>query len=139
MKWPPTDIRILEEIYRRYYGQFAEFSKDSPDRNSKIYIPIDIASLANHFQIDGDILFGRLYYYLERKYGFEQSDGTKVPFFSLRTGQEKHVVHFPLLASVLAELQGQRKKHLIAIWLSIAAIVISLFSAAVALMKDGRI
>ena len=141
MKWPPTDLEIIEEIYNRYYDQFSSFSKDSANRVSKIYVPIDIQSLANHFRVDGDILFGRLYYYLDRKYGFEQPDGTKVPFFSLRAGQDLNVVHFPLLASVLAQLRADHKKHLIATWLSVAAIVIALlsagFSAAMALIGSG--
>ena len=141
MKWPPTDLEIIEEIYGRYYDQFASFSKDSANRDTKIYVPIDIESLAKHFGIDSDILFGRLYYYLEPKYGFKWPDGTVVPFFSLRMKQTLHVVHFPLLASVLAELRAGRKKHLIATWLSVAAIVIALFSAAfsaaIALISDG--
>ena len=136
MKWPPTDLEIIEEIYSRYYDQFASFSKDSANRGTKIYVPIDIESIANHFGIDGDILFGRLYYYLEPKYGFKQPDGTKVPFFSLRVEQDLHVVNYPLLASVLAELRAGRKKHLIATWLSAVAIVIALFSAAIALIGD---
>lgn len=62
MKWPPTDLQVLEEIYRRYYGEFAAFSRDCPERSTKVYVPIDIAAIAKHFKIDGDIIHGRLYY-----------------------------------------------------------------------------
>jgi len=42
MKRLPTDREILEVIYRRYYNAFAAFSKESPDRETKIYVPIDV-------------------------------------------------------------------------------------------------
>jgi hypothetical protein len=69
--------------------------------------------LAEHFGIDGDIIFGRLYYHLEPKYRFTQKDNSKVNFFTLKAGEDTHAVQFPLLSSVLAELREKRKKYLV--------------------------
>ncbi len=65
----PTDIQILDAIYERYYSTFAAFAKSAGDRSSKIYVPIDIKTIAYTLRVDGDIVFERLYYHLENKYG----------------------------------------------------------------------
>jgi hypothetical protein len=127
-KRPPTDLEILEEIYKTYYSKFISFSKENPNRSSKMYVPIDIESIAKHFSVDSDIIFGRLYYHLEKKYGFTQPDGSKVPFFSIKVGSDKHVVHFPLLAAVYAKLREEENKHILSTWISVAAIIISVIS-----------
>lgn len=135
MKWPPTDLQILEEIFRRYYSDFSAYSTESPNRATKIYVPINILELAEHFGIDGDIIFGRLYYHLESKYGSIQPDGARICFFILKAGEDKHAVQFPLLASVIADLREARKKHLIATWLSVAALIVSAISIGIAMAK----
>jgi hypothetical protein len=135
MKWPPTDLQILEEIYRRYYNVFVEYSKKTPNRATKVYVPIDIKELAEHFGIDGDIVFGRLYYHLEPKYGFTKKDNSNVHFFTLKAGEDTHAVQFPLLAAVIAELREDKKKHLIATLLSIAALIVSAISVGIALAQ----
>ena len=127
-KRPPTDLEILEEIYNTYYAKFISFSKEKPNRDSKMYVPIDIESIANHFSIDSDIIFGRLYYHLEKKYGFTQPDGSKVPFFSIKVGSDKHVVQFPLLTSVYAKLREEENKHILSTWISVGAIILSIVS-----------
>ena len=131
---PPTDLEILEEIYKRYYSTFISFSREKPNRSAKIYVPIDIESIAKHFSIDPDIVFGRLYYHLEQKYGFAQADGSKVYFFALQAGSDKHTVQFPLLAAVIASLREERNRHLVSTWVSIAAIVISIISLMTSLL-----
>lgn len=134
MSRPPTDLDILEEIYRRYYKAFASFSREDGDRDSKLYVPVDIKAIAQHFDIDGDIIHGRLYYHLEQKYGFTRPDGTKVPFFWFREDQlERHQVQFPLLAAAIASLRESRNQYLWATLLSGASLLISLIALAVGL------
>jgi hypothetical protein len=137
MKRLPTDLEILEEIYERYYSAFCSFTREKPNRSTKVYVPIDIEAIAKHFAVDPDIVFGRLYYHLESRYGFTEPDGTKVHFFALQAGSDRHSVQFPLLAAVIASLREERNKHLIATWLSIAAIAISLVSLIVSLVFRG--
>jgi hypothetical protein len=129
---PLTDLEILEEIYDRYYSTFAEYSRNEPNRFTKNYVPIDIKALADHFNVDADIIFGRLYYHLEKKYGFRQPDGSKVEFFSRQIDQRS--VQFPLLAAVIAGMREERNKYLWATWVAAASLIISLCSLVVSLI-----
>lgn len=90
-----------------------------------MYVPIDLAIIAREFGIDGDIIFGRLYYYLDKKHGYKQDDGTLVPLFSLRVGEDSHCVNFPLLASVLASLQSEQLRFRRATIISIISLILS--------------
>jgi len=131
MKRPPTDLEILEEIYRRYYEVFSEYSKDSPSRDTKVYVPIDIRAIADHFGVDGDIVHGRLYYYLDHKYSIVRGDGSKVPFFRFvenTTPQSRDQVQFPVLASAIASLRESRNQFLWATALAGASFLIALLA-----------
>jgi hypothetical protein len=127
----PTDYAVLNSIYERHYKDFAAFSSDSPDRSAKVYVPIDIRSIAAGLGVDVDIVFGRLYYHLERKYGYEKQDGSKVYFFTLGIGTDKHCVNFPLLGAVLAGLREERSKSLWAIGVAMTSLVVSVVSLVV--------
>ena len=131
MKWPPTDLKILEEIYRRYYTAFVNYSEKSKNRSTKQYVPIDMMQLAEHFGIDVDIIFGRLYYHLDPQFRFKQQDGSKVQFFVLKLGKDVSVVHFTLLASVIAKLRDERKKYITTTCISIAAFIISVIAVVI--------
>lgn len=117
----PTDKEILEVIFEYYKTTFASYG-GKEDRLTKIYVPIDCQKIAGILGTEGDIVFGRLYYHLERKHGYAQQDGTKVHFFSLKVGNDAKCVNFPLLASVLADLQEQAKRF----WYATAASFLSL-------------
>jgi len=118
MKHLPSDLKLLTEIYERYYEDFKNFSKDVPNRDTKVYVPIDIRAMAAVLKTDEYLLFGRLYNHLNKKY-----EGNKdSPLFMLNG----HSVHFPLLSSVLAGLKEERSRQNISMYLSIAAIIISL-------------
>ena len=138
MKTIPSDFSLLKEIYLRYYDEFKSFSHDQPDRSSKIYMPIDIESISEHFHTDPDIVFGRLYYHLNRKYGFENKDGSETPFFCKTIGEDRHAINFPMLASVIAGCREERNKLNISIYLSIIAITISLLTLALNGFKIWR-
>jgi len=106
----PTDVEILSFIRDHYYGVFASFDKDHPTRLTKIYVPIDVDMIGEKFEVDGDIIFGRLHYDLNRKYGYKNDDGSKVEFFANGLGsgntREKHLIHFPLLDAVIKQLES---------------------------------
>ena len=111
MKKLPTDLEILDAIYERYYDTFASFSKGEPSRSTKIFIPIDIDSISKDMSVDADIVFGRLYYHLEQKYGYKHPGGSKVSFFTLKAGKNINCVNFPYMASVLAKLRDESKRQ----------------------------
>lgn len=121
----PTDLEILNAIYERYYATFASFSADESARSSKVYVPIDIAQLAKDMSVDEDIVFGRLYYHLDKKYGYKNDDGSYVHLFALVVGGDRHCVNFPYVASVLASLREENRKYRLATTLAIVSLFIS--------------
>jgi hypothetical protein len=133
----PTDYEIVNEIYDRYYKTFTTFTKDSPDRSAKILVPIDIVAIAKRLHVDVDIIFGRLYYHLEEKYGYVRPDGTHVVFFTLAAGSDKHCVNFPLLGAVLAGMRQERRRNLWAICVAVASFVVSAISVTISLLHKA--
>ena len=134
MKRLPTDLQILEAIYERYYETFVKYSEEDHSRSAKIYVPIDIKQLAKDLKVDGDIIFGRLYYHLEKKHVYRQDDGSLVPFFSPRVGGDTHCVNFPLAASVLADLRDQARKYNTATWIAVGSLIIAIVSIVISIL-----
>lgn len=137
MKRPPTDLEVLEEIYRRYYDDFTRYSREDAERDTKVYVPIDIHAIAKRFNVDGDIIHGRLYYYLEDKYGIVRADGSRVPFFRFvedSAPSDRHQVQFPILASAIASLRESRNQFLWATWIAVASFIIALLALIVGLV-----
>lgn len=134
---PPTDFRILREIYSRHYSEFAAFSKENPSRETKIYVPIDIPAVASRLGVDPDIVFGRLYYHLDKKHGYKQDNGSSVHLFTPRAGDDKDCVNFPLLAAVLASLEQENTRSQRATVLAIVSLVVSIFSIVIAYSRGG--
>jgi len=127
-KRPPTDLEIWKQSTKDTTQRLFFFAGKTNSKRQRFMYLFDIEAIAKHFSIDPDIVFGRLYYHLEPKYGFAQADGSKVYFFALQAGSDKHSVQFPLLAAVIAGLREERNRHLAATWISIAAIIISIIS-----------
>jgi hypothetical protein len=125
MKRPPTDREILEGIYHRHYHEFIAFDKAKPSRGTKNYVPIDIEMLSKELSVDPDIVFGRLYYDLDKRYGYKNDDGAETHFFILSISGDKHCVHFPYLASVLAELQERHRQFRLATTIAIVSLAVS--------------
>ena len=128
----PTDLQILNEIYEKYYSEFVKFDKHKPQRDARIYVPIDIDKIGQSLNIDSDIIFGRLYYHLNNKYTYEK-DGATIDFFALRQGNDIHLIQFPYMASILAEQRAEAKKHYSNLWISIFSLVIAVVSIAISI------
>ncbi len=135
MKKIPTDLQILDWIYEKYYPEFTNFTRETPTRNAKVYVPIDIEALGKHFKIDADIIFGRLYYYLDNKHAYQQADESWVHLFAKNAGSDRHVINFPVLSSLLANMRQERKRYRLTIGFSISALVISILSLGIAAVK----
>lgn len=134
MKKIPTDLEILNEIYEQYYDDFAAYSKENPQRETKIFVPIDIEEIAESLDVDGDIIFGRLYYHLNKKYGYKNDNGSKVSIYATIQG-DGHSVNLPLVASVLADLRKQNKKFKIATSIAVFSLIVSAISMVISILK----
>lgn len=133
----PTDLKILNTIYRLYQSDFATFERGDRVRDSKIYVPIDCKKVADELKVDADIVFGRLYYHLEKQHGYKQNDGSNVPFFALKVGNDIKCVNFPLMTSVLAGLRQERKKYWTGTSIAVLALIISAISLTVSISQSG--
>ena len=131
----PTDERLLREIYKRYLRPFSEYSDENKTRSAKVWVPIDIMALAKRFRCDEDLIFGRLYYHMNAKYGSHTGSGDQVNFFSMRIGGDRHCVNFPLLASVLSDLQDERKRFIVSTRLAGLSLVVSAASILIAIYR----
>ena len=130
----PTDLQILNEIFNRYYEAFDAYDEDESIRSSKVHVPIDIYEIGKRFGVDEDIIFGRLYYDMDQRYGYTQRDDVRVPFFSMRSGGDRHCVNFPYMASVLANLRDQHNKYRLATGMSILSLVMASVSFGVSIL-----
>jgi len=135
MRILPTDLKILNAIYGEYYDTFISFSKNNSDRSAKNFIPVDIKLIAQKLGVDVDIIFGRLYYHLEQKYGYSHSDGSKVAFFALKIDSDNNCVNFPYMASVLANLREREKKYSAATKIAILSLCIAGLSLLVSILS----
>ena len=137
----PTDHAILNDIYDHYYKTFADYSDETTERSSKIYVPLDIRGISKRLRVDPDIIFGRLYYHMEEKYGYQRSGGDRVHFFAFSVGPDKHCINFPLLGAVLAGLQEEKRKTRWAVGLAILSLIVSVVSVVsviiISMMKHG--
>jgi len=124
----PSDFDILNTIYTDYYHEFSNYSESKPSRSTKNFVPINLKKIASKLDVDGDIVFGRMYHHLTEKYSYQKADDSWVHFFMVNFENDHHVIHFPLLASVLAGLSEERNKSNRSFYLSLAAFVISIVS-----------
>lgn len=122
----PADRKILKIIHDHYYDKFCSYVKGESSRDSKIYVPIDCAEIARKLKVDSDIIFGRLYYHLDKKYGYKQDDGASVHLFTLRVGKDKHAVNLPLLSAVVADLQQSYFRFNLPLIISFFALLVSI-------------
>ena len=129
----PTDFQILDDIYENYYKEFSAYVDEAPGRAAKIYVPIDIPAVARRLGVDPDIVFGRLYYYLQEKHGYTNDDGAQVPFFARRIGQDRDCVNFPLLSAIHSGMRAERRKDVWAIGIAVVSLVISILSLGVSM------
>lgn len=121
----PTDRYLLQKIFDTYYETYLSFDDTSKTRSSRNYVPIDCEIIAKKVEMDPNLVFGRLYYHLNKKHGYKNDNNSIVPLFSLKVGDDKHVINFPLLSAVLADLNSSFYRFLIPSFLSTIALVIS--------------
>lgn len=119
-----TDRLLLKAIYEEYYSNFCASEIVVENRASRSYVIIDYLAISKKLGLDPDIVFGRLFYHLEKKYGYKDGN-IKAPLFALKGTEDKFAVNFPLLSAVVAELEQSYIRFTFPLLLSILAIVIS--------------
>ncbi len=122
-----TDRKILNTIYEYHYDDFLNYSKEQQNRKSKNHIPIDLQSIADDLDMDIELLWGRLYYHLDKKYSFHGNNET-THLFVIKIGEDRNAINFPLLSAIAAELNESHKRFTIPIVLSIVAVIVSVTS-----------
>ncbi len=88
-------------------------------------MPIDCEMIAQKLKMDPHLLFGRLFYHLDKVHRYTQDDGSKVHLFALKVGEDRHAVNFPLLAAAVAEHKKSYYRFMVPIILSSIALVMS--------------
>lgn len=64
----PTDRQVLRCIYEMYESAYPGNSLGQAQGENDPYLPIDIPDVAKRLECKPELLFGRLYYYLDAKY-----------------------------------------------------------------------
>ena len=127
----PTDLKILKAIHSAYYADFCEYNLKAAPRETKVYVPIDCEKIAKSLKVDVDIIFGRLYYHLEYRYGYKRDDESSVHFFVRKIGGDFNCINFPLMSSVLANLLMEKRKFWTATTISVLSLLVSLISISI--------
>jgi hypothetical protein len=122
----PTDLQILERIYADYAATFRSYSDEAQTRNNVNYVPIDVNDLASKLKTHPNELFGRLYYHLDHKYRYKQDGGGSVHLFTLAIAGDRHCIHFPYLAALLAERRTEHRRNFFSIVISIVSLMVAL-------------
>jgi hypothetical protein len=135
MRRLPTDFEILNTIYERYYEEFASFARDEPGRPTKNFVSIDTKVLGGDMGVDGDIIFTRLYYYLDNRHGYKQDDGRTVHLFTRTLNDDVgQFINFPYAASILASLRDENRKYRLATCMAGVSLLLSVVSLVVSIL-----
>lgn len=135
MKKLPREVVVLQCIYDMYAEVFRSFSKEQPNRSSKIYVPIDVDAVAAKLKTDAHELFGRLYYDLDHRYRYTQDDKSMVHLFAFKVGKDMHCINYPYLAGVLSERRAEDKRNTWSLWLSLLSLVVAIAALAAQVAK----
>ncbi|HAU0215230.1 TPA: hypothetical protein JBF21_07050 [Legionella pneumophila] len=125
----PSDYQILKAIYKLYLKEFINYSNKEKARDNKVYVPIDCKKIAEHLNVDPDMVFGRLHYYLTDKYSYKKNDGSMVYLFTTFELKEKNCINFPLMTSILAGMYQDKLRFNLSTWVSIGGAILSLGAA----------
>lgn len=118
----PSEREVLRCVAKMYESSYPG---SHPGENDP-YLPIDVNAVAEKLECKPQLLFGYLYYYLDHKHRYETAPHTWTHLFALKVGERRHCVNFPYLAGILAAHDVEHTRSLWAVWLSIAALVLSL-------------
>jgi hypothetical protein len=122
----PTDRQVLRCIYVMYESSYPGVLAVGERGENDPYLPINIPTIAKKLECKPELLFGRLYYYLDEKHRYKQDNDSLVSLFQLNFLGKGNCVHFPYLASILASHDEEHRKQLWSLALSMVAVALSL-------------
>ena len=128
----PTDYEILEDIYYRYYEEYRKYAKEEPDRIARIRVPVNVREVADACGVEEDMIFGRIFYHFNKKYSYKDEKGNITTFF-VADKFEGLSVNFPLVASILADMNDEKNQTDLLLYVSGAAVATSVISLIVAI------
>jgi hypothetical protein len=122
----PTDRQVLRCIYEMYESSYPGVLQGDGRGENDPYLPINIHAVAERLECKPELLFGRLYYYLDAKHRYKQDNDSLVNLFHLNLQNKRHCVHFPYLASILAGHDEEHQRQSRSLAVSIVALVLSI-------------
>lgn len=91
-------------------------------------IEIDVKAIAKKLKCDKDILFGYLYYHLDRKHRYSVGVNSFVHLFTPTVGQLNNAINLPYLAAILASQDQEHSKFIWSLGVSLVALALSVGS-----------
>ncbi|MFK3845344.1 hypothetical protein [Stenotrophomonas sp. NPDC078853] len=91
-------------------------------------VAIDIELIAKKLRCEKNILFGYLYYHLDRKYGYKTGENSSVHLFAPRAGELRHAINLPYLTAILAVQEQEYTKFSWSLGVAIVALVVSVLA-----------
>lgn len=129
----PSERQVLRCIADLCESSFAgaRLVDDDP------YLPIAVTDIARRLGCDPAMLFGYLYYYLDRKHRYETAPYTWMHLFAIKVGERRHCVNYPYLAGILAAGDCESTRSRWAIRLALAALLLSLVAIVAQVATSG--
>ena len=127
----PTDRKILKCIYEMYEPAYPSKESSAGPVKTDPWLPIVVGDVAKKLDVRPEMLFGRLYFHMANKYSFKQDEDHSIHLFERKVGQAMHCGNFPFLAAILADRVDEYRWRLWTLWLSGAAVLISLAAFAI--------
>jgi len=121
----PTDREMLEYIYKTYANDFPGQVKPGGKHENDPYLAIDLSRIAEALNCSSYLIFGRLYYGPLHNHGHQDAQGRRTDLFVPHVGGKGPAVNFPLLVSVLADLQAAHHKEKKALLIAVISLVIA--------------
>lgn len=130
-----TDFKLLSTIKDMYSATYLKQKGKQQVYGSEIgkfqYVEINCQEIAKKMNTDGDIVFERLNFHLNKKYQYTQDDGSIVPLFYFGANNicnGKHCIRYPYLCAILAQLEDEKRIQNLTFCLSVISIIISIIA-----------
>lgn len=124
----PTDREVLQCIYEMYESSYPGKALENGQGENDPFVSIDIREIARKLDCSPELLFGRLFYYLDQKYRYKQDNNAQVNLFHIQIDKKRHAVHFPYLASIYAEHEESFNKQFWPLAISVIALLFSIYT-----------